>query len=265
MRRTVFSVVLLTLILFGGTQVAGQESAGETPTPGELPPGVAVSILAERAFGPLPQAPAWVGLARFTFQAGAQFSDVAPGPTLFIMDTGSIAFELGDGQAADSATPAGERPALGPGEQFYVPTNSSYSTSNATGSSATALRVVTYPSAPMVPPSVGVSYQILTGGVVESLPTGPAIATVARVSLATGADVSTSTEGEDGPILLYIESGLVNLEVPGAQAVLSPGGTALIQSGNETATHNAGGRPVLFLALAIRSAPSDDEAGTPVT
>ena len=142
--------------------------------------------------------------------------------------------------------------------------NGSYLTRNESGGPATALRVVMYPSAPLIQPAAGITYQPLTGGVVEALPSGPAIATVARVSLATGADLSTRSGGVDGPILLFIESGLVGLQVPGAEAVLSPGGTALIKSKNEGTVHNVGARPANVLVLSIGSAFPKDAVSTPV-
>jgi len=265
MCRNVLGAVLLALILSGRPQVAGQESADDTATPSELPPGVALTRLASQEMGPLPEAPAWVGLARFTFAAGAQGSaEVAPGPTLFIVETGSITFELGDGQATVGATPAGGNSVLGPGERFFIAANGSYTARNGGGSEATALRVVIYPAAPLIQPAAGVSYQLLTGGIVEALSSERTVVAVSRVSLAAGADVSTRAGGADGPILVFVESGLVSLELPGAQAVLSPGGTALIQSNNESTAHNADGRPALVLVLAISTADPDDAVGTPV-
>ena len=265
MRRHVLGAVLLALILSGRPQAAGQESADDPATPSELPPGVALARLASQEMGPLPEAPAWVGLARFTFAAGAQgLAEVAPGPTLFIIETGSITIELGDGQATGGATPAGGNSVLGPGEQFFVAANGSYTAHNGGGSEATALRVVIYPAAPLIQPVAGISYQLLTGGIVEALPSEPAVATVVRVSLAAGADVSTRAGGAAGPILVFVESGLVSLEFPGAQAVLSPGGTALIQSNNESNAHNAGARPALVLVLAISAADPGEAVSTPV-
>ena len=266
MRRHVLGAVLLALILSGRPHVAGQESADQTATPSELPPGVALERLASQEMGSLPEAPAWVGLARFTFAVGAQGSaDVAPGPTLFIVETGSITFELGDGRATVGATPAGGNSAFGPGERFFVAANGSYTVRNGGDTEATALRVVIYPAAPLIQPVAGISYQLLTGGIVGALPSEPAVATVVRVSLAAGADVSTRAGGADGPILVFVESGLVSLEFPGAQAVLSPGGTALIQSNNESNAHNAGGRPAVILVLAISTADPDDAVSTPVS
>ena len=264
MRRSVVGIVLLTLVFFSSASVAAQESSDATPATNGLPPGVALSTLATGEVGPLPQAPAWVGLARFTYSPGAQATEqIAPGPILFVVETGEITFELGGDQAAEAATPEGESPALGPGEQFSVPANASYSSRNDGEGPATALRVVTFPSAPQITPVTGVTYQLLTGGIAESLPSDTAQVTVARVSLATGADVSTRAEGSDGPILVFVESGSMSLSVPGAEAVLAPGGTALIQGGTEATAHNAGIRPTVVLVVSFSSVPAQDEDGTP--
>jgi len=182
---------------------------------------------------------------------------------LYVVETGEITFELGEDQGAEAATPEGESPALGPGEQFYVPANASFSSRNDGDAPATALRVVTFPSAPQITPATGITYQLLTGGITESLPSDTAQVTVSRISLAIGADVSTRAEGSDGPILVFVESGLMNLSVPGAEAVLVPGGTALIQGGTEATAHNAGFQPTVVLVVSFTSVRAEESVGTP--
>jgi quercetin dioxygenase-like cupin family protein len=202
------------------------------------------------------QAPAWVGFARFTLQAGASTAmETAPGPTLYIGESGTVTFDYGDGQDAGLSTPAGNSPTVGPGVDNLISANTRYAFRNDGGETATLLRVVIHPVAPVIQPAAGVSYQLLVGGVAAALPAASTWATVSRISMAPGASTSTRVRRENGPDLIFVESGAVSLALPGAEIGLSPGDTAVIQANNENLIRDAGRRPAVLLVLALSSAP----------
>jgi mannose-6-phosphate isomerase-like protein (cupin superfamily) len=185
------------------------------------------------------------------------------------MESGTFGFDIGGEQNADAATPGTNTSTLRPGEQILIPANTPYSVRNEGGEQATLLRVVMYASAPIIEPMTGITYQLLVGGVTQSLPPAPTWVTVSRVSLAAGASVSTRGRTQDGPDLAFIEAGVVSVAVPGAELVLSPGGTAIVQPNTEVNVRDAGTRPAVILVVSFSNVPLETpvatpEAGTPV-
>ncbi len=134
MRRLIAVVVaLFALTLVGSPLALAQEATPATEGVG-LPPGVAFTPLAQAVVAELPQAPADVFFARFTFESGATFplDPTDPSLALVAVESGTMTFravtDVQVTRVAVAGTPvAGEvavggvETQLGPGDSALFP------------------------------------------------------------------------------------------------------------------------------------------------
>jgi quercetin dioxygenase-like cupin family protein len=245
------AVVLLALLVGGAVPVVAQES---TPAAGAGGSGTTVEPLATAALDDLPPAPAFLGLVRFTFPAGAATPPGAdPGPILIYVESGTLTGTI-EGpatvtRAADAeaepdaaATPAGAREEeFQSGDSVAIPAETSSSFRNDGQDEATLLAVLVLPQDPFG--SVGqldlngVGVEVLVGGVLDSIPSPPAVLFLARQTIDAGGGFAP--EESLGPVLAYVESGRVTYTVES--------GESYIIRGRRDATPEAG-QPVLAVA-----------------
>ena len=264
----VVAVVAAVAAASPGSAARGAQDGARAGEPAALPEGVTVAPLLVEPLTALPPAPAYVGLARLTYQPGAAVaSQGVAGTTLLYVESGSIVAEVGGAVVTGAAGPVGTAaasPAAGggtpvaAGRPIVVPADTPFATRNDGSGPADVLQVRVSASAAPPPLAAGVLFYRLASGVATALPAAPVQVGLGRVTLDAGA--STALAPVPGPVLIVVEFGTLSLVTPGSEATLSLGGTAFIQGGTESAARNAGAGPLVLLVLAVFPAAEGDGA-----
>jgi quercetin dioxygenase-like cupin family protein len=239
-RRILVAVVLLALVWGGALPAAGQESTPAAEAGGS---GVTIQPLATAALDDLPPAPAFLGLARYTFAPGSATPPGAdPGPILIYVESGEFAATIEGpatltraadaGGAEASPASAGGEAVLQAGDAVAIPAGTSSSFRNDSDSDASLLAVLVLPEAPFTSAATpiaettpvaeaitaDVTIEILSGGTLQTIPAPPAILFLARQTIAPGGGFPP--EESLGPVLAYVEAGRVSYTVEsGASAI----------------------------------------------
>lgn len=264
--RVLVTTVALLAVLGAGI---GSIAAQDTGTGGaQLPEGVAVSVLGRQEINPMPAAPAYLGLARVTYEPGA----IAPvqradGPTILHVESGSLTLQTGE---AAQATPTAAGSTINTGEELLLPAGTAFATRNDGAIPAVVLRAVIHPFAPEPVAAPGIRFERLAAAVANTLPSGRAFVTLSRVTLTPGANTITRPRVQDGPDLAYVDVGTLGVTAPGTDSTHSPGNMLYIEPGVEARARNAGFGPAVILVFSISTDPGDvgvatPEAGTPTS
>lgn len=258
--RVLVTLVSLLAVLAGGIGSIAAQDTGTGAT--QLPEGVAVTVLGRQEIDPMPAAPAYIGLARLTYQPGAGVPvQRADGPTVIYVDSGTVTVQTGE--AAAQATPTAGGSTLSAGQQILIPAGTSFATRNDGAIPAVALRLAIYPSAPDAVAEQGIRFERLAGAVAQTLPSGRAFVTLSRVTLTPGSNTVTRTRQEDGPDLAYVDTGTLGVTAPGIDTTLSPGNMAFVEAGVAASARNAGFGPTVALVISISTEPGDTGVTTP--
>lgn len=237
------------------------DSAQESGTEAQLPEGVAVEVLGRQEISPVPATPAYLGLARLTYEPGAAtVVQLAEGPTILHVEAGSLALQTGE---AAQATPIADGSTINTGEEVLLPAGTTYITRNDGGIPARVIRAVVNPSATVPVTAPGIRFERLAGAVAKTPPSDQMFVTLTRVTLTPGADTISRSRQQDGPDLAYMDVGTLGVTAPGIQGTHSPGTMVFIEPGVEAAAHNAGFGPVVLLTLSISAEPGDTGVATP--
>ncbi len=260
------TVVALLAVLAGGLQSIAAQDTGTGG--GQLPEGVAVAVLGRQEIDPMPPAPAYLGLARVTYEPGASAPvQRAEGPTILHVESGSLTLQTGE---AALATPTNGVSTLNTGEEVLLPAGTAFTTRNDGAIPTVVLRAVIHPFAPEPVAAQGIRFERLAAAVANTLPSGRAFVTLSRVTLTPGANTITRARQQDGPDLAYVDVGTLGVTAPGTDSTHSPGNMVFIEAGVEARARNAGFGPVVILVLSITTDPGDTgvatpEAGTPTS
>jgi quercetin dioxygenase-like cupin family protein len=256
--------VLVTVIALFAVLWAGIDSitAQDTGAGGQLPEGVAVAVLANHEVDPMPAAPAYLGLARLTYEPGAStVVQQADGPTMLHVESGSLMLQTGE---AAEVSPSAGGSMINTGEEVLIPAGTAFTTRNDGTTAARAIRVVIHPFAPEPVAAPGIRFERLAASVANTLPNGRAFITLSRVTLTPGANTITRARQQDGPDLAYVDVGTLGLTAPGTDSTHSPGNMVFVEAGVEARARNAGIGPVVFLVVSIGTEPVATDVATPV-
>ena len=256
--------VLMTVIALFAVLGAGINSitAQDTGTGGQLPEGVAVAMLASHEVDPMPAAPAYLGLARLTYEPGAStVVQQADGPTMLHVESGSLMLQTGE---TAEVSPSAGGSMINTGEEVLIPAGTAFTTHNDGTTATRVIRVVIHPSAPEPVAAPGIRFERLAASVANTLPNGRAFITLSRVTLTPGANTITRARQQDGPDLAYVDVGTLGLTAPGTDSTHSPGNMVFVEAGVEAKARNAGVGPVVFLVVSISTEPADTGMATPV-
>jgi quercetin dioxygenase-like cupin family protein len=221
--------VAALLVLSGVGSALAQEASPGSGTGSEIVP------LAEVQVAALPPAPAFLGLARFSFPPGAATpSGADPGSVLVVVEAGEFVAAL-DGPAAISrgsvatpvAAPGAEVP-LQPGDAVFVPAGTSSTFRNAGQSDASLIAVMIFPDDPfgsVARTSIAdVAVDLLAGGMVESM-SSPAELVLAVARLAPGSELPPSEA--PGPAIGLLTEGSLSYTVAAGESIISSGARAV--------------------------------------
>ena len=236
----------------------------------------------------MPLAPAFMALARFTYEPGAFFPPSAgPGPVVIHVEAGSLTFNSekeviltrgtrpSEAIGGERVTPQTEFTVVA-GDQLNVPGDTPHSArSNGPGPAAT-LGVAIFPSAPKLEFPPGVNFHPLILGASDVLPPAPARVRLQRLTFYPGQPVNLSSCC--GPKMLYVESGSLGvtakngplqisrppkpgtppgppgppeLAKPYVETILYGGEGAVVPTGVVPALRNAGRESLTMLEAAI--------------
>ena len=257
--RGLVAVIAVLALLGAG---AGAIRAQDTGSGGaQLPEGVAVSVLGRQEINPMPAAPAYLGLARMTYEPGAGTAmQRADGPTILHVESGSITLQT---DVTTEATPAGGGSPVNTGEQVLLPAGTTFTSRNDGEIPASVLRAVIHPFAPEPVAAPGIRFERLAAAVANTLPNGRGFITLSRVTLTPGASTLTRGRQQDGPDLAYVDVGTLGLTAPGTESTHSPGNMLFVEAGVDARARNAGVGPVVVLVLSISTDPAETGVATP--
>lgn len=196
-------VVLVGLLSLGPLAQTAQAQGTATPA-GTAP----LTVLAFAPLSTMPAAPVQIALVRLSYAAGTSLTaPVIAGPSLGVVESGSLAVHATAAVTVLQATPvppATTDYSLAAGDTIALPANTAVTYQNPGQAPATLLLVTLLPAGTALPASypAGVTVQSLASGVFQTVSSGPAVLTLARQSLAPGADSPTL-----GPLLAYVEDG----------------------------------------------------------
>jgi predicted ester cyclase len=231
-----------------------------------------VRTLAESSVAFAAPAPRVVTIERFTLAPGARWDALLVGPRLLVLETGALHLDLGHARAdLNGAQPV----MLAEGGSVVVPGGGRHSVTNFGGGEARLL-VVTFSVPPtshylaaseeMLPS--GVSAQTLAGGLATEVGVGSASVSLGRATM--GRDARLSLSSADGPVLLAVEDGDLDVATWGtawmrrgadgmsawtSEATLAAGDGMLLEPGGLAALHGAGTEAVEALILVVTSLP----------
>ncbi|MGH2532612.1 MAG: hypothetical protein ACRDJW_09925 [Thermomicrobiales bacterium] len=287
-RRNTLSALLIGLLLglippwFAGAQEA-------TPVPGQI----TVETVLAADYEAAPVAPAFVGLARFTLPPRAALGGGSiDGPRLYLVETGAVAFAVIEAATVlrrnAAGTPAPEPVAaerdvvLHPGDALIAQRVPPLEIRNSGEGVAIFLDLAIWPGegGPIKPftSEDGVIFEPLTIGIAARMPAAPIAVALERTTIPPEAVVPLPAAL--GPRLIYVESGRLGLGVdqgtvayqpaafsspgsvagttrellPGRRALLTAGGSVILQTGSATQLENLGRTKVVLLNLVVRPA-----------
>jgi len=241
-----------------------------------------------------PIAPAFLALARFSYEAGAFFPTAqGAGPVVIHVEAGSLTFHVekpvylvragtGGSGKPPARIPPGTEFTIGVGDQLHVPGDTPHSAKSNGPETAVTMGLAAFRTAPQLTFPPGIQFHPLVLGPVQSLPSSPALHTIDRTTLPPGAGEATRVA--DGPSLRSVESGSLTLTVTsgdvsvihgpgsaagppplepvtaGSQARLAAGDGAIVQAGAAVSVRNDGSEPVTFLEARAAPAPTPGSA-----
>lgn len=263
------------------------------PTPVAGPTsGPSVEEIAAITVSDLPSSPLFVGLAQVVVPPGVRTATAGTvGPRLLAIEAGTLTVALTERgevvRAAATSGPTGGTPVLGgdevvlgPGDRLTVAAGGIRELRNDAARSSVFLDAAIFPpGAEPVDASFttaeGVSFQLLTGGVVEAIPAGPVVFALRRMRLDEGS--AWPSAARVGPAVAYVESGSFDL-VPtagevrfgraagaaaastagalrpiavGGTAAMTAGAAALTETGSAMAARNARDVPAVILLVEV--------------
>lgn len=201
----------------GATTIAGEATPSrETPEAGPV-----LDAIVEMALTDLPPAPVFVGLAQVVVPPGVRTTTAGTaGPRLLAVEAGTltvaVAGPVAVARAGGGATPTvgGAAVVLGAGDRLAVAAGGVREVRN------DGARATVYLDAALFSPTAesgsaafttpeGVSFQLLTGAVIDDLPRAPVALALGRMRLDRG--VAWPADARFGPAVAYVESGSVDL------------------------------------------------------
>jgi steroid delta-isomerase-like uncharacterized protein len=181
----------------------------------------------------LPPAPAFMALARFTYDPGALFGPAqGAGPVVFRLLRGRLSFQADKPVFLRRGGPTQPREVMGQewfevaaGDQLLVPGDVPHSAKSPGPEQALNMGLALFREAPAQEFPPGIGFQPLVFGPASSFPPEPAEASLRRMTLA----AEPMRRAVDGPELVFVEAGAVTVTVEaGAVAVTpAPGAPAL--------------------------------------
>lgn len=257
-----------------------------TPVATEVEVDTVLAAIYDRA----PAAPAFVGLARFTLPPGVAVGGGSiDGPRVYLVEAGAIAVSPAEPatvrRGVEPATPttepvaAGKEVVLRAGDALIAPRVPPFAVRNAGDGPAIFLDLAIWPGAggPIRPftSDAGVIFEPLTIGVAAVMP--PAPIRVALTAMTIPPNQVVALAPELGPRLIYVESGRLGLGVeqgtvsympaafsspgavpgaarelpPGRRALLTAGGSVVLQADSASHVENLGRTKVILLTLTV--------------
>ena len=275
--------LVVTLVLFIVTPLittipaAAQQATAATPV---TEPVFAVIL------DTLPVPPLFIGMARLTFPPGAHIlGGPIAGTRLFLIETGTLTVALDDpGTIQRAGTPhlteiadSGTQTTLASGDLLSVSGIPPFTITNSADVPATLLDIVLWPPVEeQVRPFIteyGVIFEPLVIGEVTSVPEKPVQLLLERTSVPRDDELSYAPDA--GPMLVYVDSGRLGIHAssgalsyassaanapgsvvgrirtlePGRDAVLTAGGSVVLQSGATGIFTNLGRNQLELLVL----------------
>ncbi|MGH2557880.1 MAG: hypothetical protein ACRDJH_02360 [Thermomicrobiales bacterium] len=286
-RNTRFALLIGLLVwLLPMWSVRAQEA---TP----VPAGVTVETVLSADYAAVPAAPAFVGLARFTLPPRVAVGGGSiDGPRMYLVEIGTIAVAVREpvtvlrGGRVSTPVPEPVTTArdvvLHPGDALIAQRVPPLEIRNSGEGVAIFLDLAIWPGegGPIKPftSEEGVIFEPLTIGVAAAMPAAPIAVALERTIIPPAAVVPLPAEL--GPRLIYVESGRLGLGVdhgtvayqpaafsspgavagttrelsPGRRALLTAGGSVILQTGAATRLENLGRTKVVLLNLVVRPA-----------
>ncbi|HVB63919.1 MAG TPA: MMPL family transporter [Nitrolancea sp.] len=256
-------------------------------------PGIASDSLLYAPSDGFPTGPAFIGLAQFSMDPSTSVGPSSGAAQEVIsISSGNLTVEsqghltllrapAAGAQPTPESVPAGATLTLNPGDQLVIPsqTNISFRSGTAPTQFLGVTVFAAQPGTGSQPGSPGgaawpdpftkISRQVLTSGVVDSLPAGQANVSVQRVTVQPGSSMMRHTS--PGPELIGVQSGAFTIygapEIAATTADgqvasaaldapinLPAGGAAVVQSGAVNHWEGGGNAPTVFFSTKILSA-----------
>jgi len=180
----------------------------------------AVETVARESETGLPPAPAFMALARFTYDPGALFGPAeGAGPVVFRLLRGTLDFEAELPVFLRHGGPTAPRAAMTPrrpfnvaqGDQLLVPGQVPHSARSPGPEQAQTIGVAIFREAPALEFPPGIGFEPLVLGAAASFPRDPVEVSLVRVAVAGATPQHVAT----GPELYFVESGQVTVAVDG--------------------------------------------------
>lgn len=210
----------------GATTIAGGGTpSGETPEAGPV-----LDAIVEMALTELPPSPVFVGLAQVVVPPGVRTTTAGTaGPRLLAVEAGTLTVAVAGpvavtragggatqtvGTVTSGGVPGGAEVVLGAGDRLAVAAGGVREVRN------DGARATVYLDAALFSPTAesgsaafttpeGVSFQLLTGAVIDDLPRAPVAFALGRMRLDRG--IAWPDDVRLGPAVAYVESGSVDL------------------------------------------------------
>jgi quercetin dioxygenase-like cupin family protein len=249
----------------------------------------------------LPPAPAAIGLARITYEPGLSGGrGYVPGPQVWAVEEGELTISIGGDvstPAADGTPVAASEVTLQAGDQAFVPAFTEREVTNAGNEPVTVLTVWMTPGDTFSAPAQdqipqGITLEVLSSGVAQTLPDQPVALTLARGIFEPGYELPPGAPTH-APVLTYIEEGELGYtissgeseftfadtddatpaavdpaatpvaSIPGQEVILRAGDSLFTQTGAVESARNAGEGQLIALYVIMPLATGAE--ATPAT
>ena len=283
------------------TTLAGAMAVLPATARTEPAPAAVVEELAVGEVAATPPPPLFLGVAQVVVRPGARTESAGTrGPRLLAVEAGLLAVRTGGpgrvvrspgggGWGGPEEIVAETDLVLGPGDRLILETGALRTVSNDGARPAVYLDAALFPAGPEPVAAAftteeGVSFQLLTGVVAETVPSGPVAFALVRVRVPPGGALPATPRA--GPAIAYVESGSLALTATagdvrfgraaapaptstagplrpvavGEGATVSAGSSLFLATGAAVAAGNARGVPASLLMVEVRP---DDGGSTP--